>query len=168
MEVRAFSDTPPAPGERPDPPVHLRLADGLLAATQDALRDGSGGRRESLVLWAGRPLDASTALVSHLILPVFVSRRDFLTIPKEDRIKIATYLRMEGLLAFGDLHTHPKRAFLSDPDRDRPFSQRDGFYAIVIPDFGVRAPGEAWRFYEVRTGIWHEVEPERRIDGWPV
>jgi proteasome lid subunit RPN8/RPN11 len=168
MDARVFTDPLPPPGDRPEPPVRLRLADGLLKATQAALRDGSSGIRESTVLWAGRPIDGSTALVSHLLLPIFESRRDFLTIPKDERIKIAAYLRAEGLLAFGDLHTHPRRAFLSDPDRDRPFSQRDGFYAIVIPDFGTRPDGEGWRFYEARAGLWHEVEPARRIDGWPL
>ena len=168
MDVRVFADPLPAAGERPQPPVQLHLAEGLLKATQAALRDASSGTRESTVLWAGRPIDDSTALVSHLLLPIFRSRRDFLTIPKEERIKVAAYLRREGLLAFGDLHTHPSRAFLSDPDRDRPFSQRDGFYAIVIPDFGTRAEGVGWRFYQARAGDWHEVEPARRIDGWPL
>lgn len=168
MRVQAFANGEPAAAGRPDPPVRLRLAPGLLEATQTALRDGSAGVRESTVLWAGRPADDSTATVSHLLMPRFVSRRDFLTIPKEERIKVATYLRAEGLLAFGDLHTHPAQAFLSEPDRDRPFSQRDGFYAIVIPDFGVRSAGAGWRFYEARSGTWHEVEPRSRVDGWAV
>ncbi len=168
MEVRSFTDGLPVRRERPGPPVRLRLADGLLDATQTALRDGSAGRRESTVLWAGRPLDGSTALVSHLLLPAFRSRRDFLTIPMDERIAIAGYLRSERLLAFADLHTHPRRAFLSEPDRARPFSRRDGFYAVVIPDFGTRDAGAGWRFYEACTGDWHEVEPSGRVDAWPV
>ncbi len=168
MEVHSFTDGLPAAGERPGPPIHLRLADGLLEATQTALCDGSAGRRESTVLWAGRPLAGSAALVSHLLLPAFRSRRDLLTIPKDERIAIADYLRTERLLAFADLHTHPRRAFLSEPDRARPFSQRDGFYAVVIPDFATQGAGTGWRFYEARTGEWREVEPRRRVDGWPV
>ncbi len=81
---------------------------------------------------------------------------------------IAEYLRSERLLAFGDLHTHPGRAFLSDADRNRPFSQRDGFLAVVIPDFAAGAPGVGWRFYEVRSGIWDEIAPQESIDGWPL
>lgn len=167
MEARVFG-TPPPPGARPSPPIDFQLGDGLLLATQDALREGSAGRRESTVLWAGRPLGESTAFISHLLLPAFLSRHDFLTIPQEERIRIATYLRTEGLMAFADLHTHPRRAFLSEPDRERPFSQKDGFYAIVIPDFGRRGPAAGWRFYEARSGEWHEIEPAERIDGWPV
>jgi len=120
------------------------------------------------VLWAGRPADSKSAIVSHLILPAFVSSHDFLTIPKEERVAIAEYLRSERLLAFGDLHTHPGRAFLSDADRNRPFSQRDGFLAVVIPDFAAGAPGVGWRFYEVRSGIWDEIAPQESIDGWPL
>jgi hypothetical protein len=166
VEARAFSDGPPDGGKRPAPPVRLHLADGLLAATQAALRDGSGGVRESIVLWAGRPIDGATAQVSHLLLPEFVSGRDFLTIPKEDRVRVAAYLRGESLFAFADLHTHPEEAFLSKPDRRRPFSQRDGFYAVVIPDFGTRPDGEGWRLYEARSGEWDEVDAGDRIDDW--
>jgi proteasome lid subunit RPN8/RPN11 len=168
VEVRVFTDAPSDAGERPAPPVHLRLAEGLLDATQTALRDGGHGVRESTVLWAGRPIDKATALISHLLLPDFVSYSDFLTIPKEERVVVADFLRHEGLLAFADLHTHPRRAFLSEPDRDRPFSQRDGFYAVVIPDFGSRREGDGWRFYEVRSGDWQEVDPRERVDAWPV
>lgn len=168
MRVRVFTDDLPAPRERPNPPVRLRLSDGLLEETQVALRNGSAGRRESTVLWAGRPLDCSTGLVSHLLLPAFSSRRDFLTISKEERVAVATFLRAEGLLAFADLHTHPREAFLSEPDRARPFSRRDGFYAIVIPDFATRAPGLDWRFYEAGGGDWREAQADERVDGWPV
>lgn len=166
MEARAFSNVLPDVGKRPAPPVRLQLADGLLATTQAALRDGSGGVREAIVLWAGRPIDGATALISHLLLPEFVSGRDFLTIPKEERFQVAAYLRGERVLAFADMHTHPEEAFLSKPDRRHPFSERDGFYTVVIPDFGTRPPGEGWRFYEVRSGVWDEVHAGQRIDGW--
>jgi len=168
METRNFAAALPPASARPDPPVRLRLSDGLLDATQAALRDGSGGVVESTVLWAGGALDGSTALVSHLLLPVFHSRRNYLTIPKQERVVLANFLRAEKLLVFADLHTHPHQAFLSEADRARPFSERDGFYAIVIPDFAIGEAAAGWRFYEARSGLWDDVEAAARVDGWPL
>jgi proteasome lid subunit RPN8/RPN11 len=168
MEVQSFAATLPAAASRPQRPVHLRLSAGLLDATQYALRAGSADVRESTALWAGRPENGSTVLISHLLLPIFQSRRNYLTIPKEERVAVANYLRAEGLLAFADLHTHPHKAFLSDADRARPFNERDGFYAVVIPHFAAGPPANGWRFYEARWGDWIEVDPIERVDGWPV
>ena len=167
MEVQTFGvGVLPNPAPRPPAPVRLRPAPGLIAATQTALRAGSDGRREAIVLWAGRTDGASAAVLSHLILPRFTSRRNFLTIPQDERATVAAYLRAQRLLAFADLHTHPRRAFLSDADIAAPFSIRDGFYAVVVPDFATRVPAAGWRFYEVRRRSWAEINPMERIDGW--
>jgi hypothetical protein len=163
MEVRVFTDSIPEPGRRPDAPVDLVLAPGLLAATQDELLARSDGRREALVLWAGRSSPDGRAVISHLLTPAFVSRRDHLTIPPAERHLLADWVRGEQLLIFSDLHTHPTRAFLSSADIAAPFSTRDGFYATVIPNFARGAPGEDWRLYEVLNGRWHEVPPKARI-----
>lgn len=169
MDVQVFSGSrslPPA--QRPQPPVRLDLAQGLLEATQVALRNGSAGVREAIVVWAGRPTSHGGALVSHLLLPRFVSRRDYLTIPQAERVEIANYLRAERLLAFADLHTHPRHAFLSAADIAAPFSVRDGFYAIVVPNFAAGAPGVGWRLYEVRRRRWSEASAHERVNGWTV
>jgi hypothetical protein len=168
MEVQVFGRVMLSARPRPGAPVHLRPAPGMLAASQVALRAASDGRREAIVLWAGRANDNGDAAISHLLLPQFVSRRDFLTIPQDERAQVAAYLRAEGLLAFADLHTHPRRAFLSQADVAAPFSIRDGFYAAVIPNFAVGKPGAGWRVYEVRARSWLEIDPTERIDGWPV
>jgi hypothetical protein len=168
MDVQILNNDMPVAGPRPGAPVHLRPAAGMVAATQAALRIGSDARREAIVLWAGRADRDGAAVISHLLLPRFVSRRDFLTIPQDERVELARYLRAEGLLAFADLHTHPRQAFLSDADIAAPFSVRDGFYAAVIPDFALHAPGRGWRFYEARARTWTEIDPRERIHGWTV
>jgi proteasome lid subunit RPN8/RPN11 len=164
MRVLAFDVELPAPSSRPDAPVRLRLAPGVLAATQQALHVGSAGVREAIVLWAGRSAGEHAAVVSHLILPVFHSRRNFLTIPQAERLEVAAYLRAEELLVFADLHTHPEEAFLSSADEARPFSRKDGFYAVVIPDFAAGHPGAGWRFFQSRSGRWSEVAPTEVLD----
>lgn len=163
MEVRTFAVTLPDPGTRPDPPVDLLLAPGLLAATQEELRRRSDRRREALVLWAGRPTADGRAVLSHLLMPEFASRRDHLMIPPAERHLLADWVRTERLLIFSDLHTHPTRAFLSTADIAAPFSTRDGFYATVIPDFAQGPPMHGWRMYEAFDARWHEVDPEIRI-----
>jgi proteasome lid subunit RPN8/RPN11 len=145
--------------------MHLRP--GLAEATQDALRIGSAGRRESIVIWAGRPLSATSVDVTHLVLPVFESSARHLVIPQPERAILAEYLRDERLLAFADLHTHPEDAFLSEADKARPFSARDGFFAVVVPDFARHPPGQGWRFYTARAGSWSEVPGRKAVDGWP-
>jgi hypothetical protein len=157
MNALVFDVELPPPAPRPDAPVRLRLAPGVLEATQQALRLGSAGVREAIVLWAGRSAGEHVAVISHLILPVFHSRRNFLTIPQPERLELAAYLRAEGLLAFADLHTHPEEAFLSAADEARPFSRKDGFYAVVIPAFAAGHPGVDWRFFQSRSGRWSEV-----------
>lgn len=164
MEVRTFDLPLPDPATRPKPPVSLLLGPGLLAATQEELRERSDRRREALVLWAGRADPDGCALISHLVMPEVVSRRDHLTIPPEERHRLADWVRAERLLIFSDLHTHPGRAFLSTADVSAPFSTRDGFYATVVPDSAQSEPLERWRMYEAVAGRWHEVIPEARID----
>jgi hypothetical protein len=165
MHHHRLLDQLPAPGPRPEAPVQLDLAPGLMAATQSELRTRSDGRREAIVLWAGRPTPDAHAVVSHLLLPSFVSSRARLTIPREERHRLATWLLEQQLLIFSDLHTHPREAFLSAADVAAPFSIRDGFYATVIPDFAVGEPGAGWRAFEATTGHWHEISiPERFRD----
>ena len=163
MEVLSFPIALPGPAPRPSPPVSLLLAPGLLTATQDELRERSDRRREALVLWAGRPGTDRAAVISHLVIPRFISVRDHLTIPREERHLLANWVRAEQLLIFSDLHTHPGRAFLSPADVAAPFSTRDGFYATVIPDFALGEPLEEWRTYEAIDGRWNEVDPRRRF-----
>lgn len=163
MDVRVFHDDLPAPARRPDAPVDLLLSPGLLQATQQELRGRSDARREALVLWAGRATSDGRALISHLLAPETLSRRDFLTIAPAERHALAAWLRAEQLLVFSDLHTHPGAAFLSRADIAAPFSTRDGFYATVVPNFAQGAPMTDWRMYEATGGRWQEVLPETRV-----
>lgn len=136
-----------------------------MAATQSELRVRSDGRREAIVLWAGRPIRDGHALISHLLLPSFLSSRDRLTIPREERHRLAAWLLEQQLVIFSDLHTHPRQAFLSEADVAAPFSTRDGFYATVIPDFAAGPPGAGWRAYQAMAGRWREISiPERFHD----
>ena len=41
----------------------------------------------------------------------------------------------QGLQVVADVHTHPKRAFFSQADRENPAIPQQGHLAIVIPNF---------------------------------
>jgi hypothetical protein len=156
MHSRCFASGLPAPGPRPKPPLTLLLPPGLLEQTQLELRAASAGRREAIVLWAGRPTTDGKALISHLVMPRFVSDIDHLTLPPVVRHELAAWLRTERLLVFADLHDHPAHAFLSEADIAAPFSTKNGFYAVVIPDFAVNGAGVDWRLYDAIDGHWYE------------
>ncbi len=167
MDVFRIAATLPVPAARPAPPLQLSLGPGVLETTQDVLRTESNGSREALTIWAGRPRDATTVLVSHVITPVVEADHDWLTISLPERTAIATYLRGEQLLAVADIHTHPEAAFLSKIDRRRPFSSRNGFYALVIPNFATDPPAAGWRCYVAIDGDWREVPLLDAVNGWP-
>ncbi len=163
MDVRYYGDSAVDPAARPGPPVVLELAPELGAGTQEVLRTASDGRREAICLWAGRATPEGRAVITHLIEPLFESTAFWLTVPPEERLIVAEFLRSERLLMFADVHTHPEEAFLSPLDKARPFSVRDGFYAGVVPDFAVGEFGQGWRLYEALDGQWQGVEMTERV-----
>jgi hypothetical protein len=167
MHVFHIDATLPVPAARPAPPLRLSLGPGVLEATQAVLRTESAGSREALTIWAGRPYDETTILVSHVITPIVEADHDWLTISLPERTAVAEFLRREQLLAVADIHTHPEAAFLSKIDRRRPFSARNGFYALVVPNFATDTPGTRWRCYVALDGDWREVQLHDAVDDWP-
>lgn len=163
MNVAKVAPLPSRARSRPAPPVRLLVCPAALEATQGALRSASAGEREALVLWSGRAVSDDTAVVSHLIAPECVASKDILVVPYSERIEVSRFLREHELLVFADLHTHPGVAFLSLADRARPFSVRPGFYAVVVPDFGIGKPLEGWRMYEAANADWEEVQLGERL-----
>jgi hypothetical protein len=145
--------------------VHLNLPEGGLVQTQEELRALSDGARESLVLWAGRPTGAGAAEITHVLSLECPANDLRLVVPLDERLKALEFVRREELLIFADLHTHPGAAFLSEADRARPFGSKDGFYAIVVPDFATGDAPEGWAMYEARAGDWFPVDVSERITG---
>lgn len=150
---------------RPDPPVNLKLPDRGLARTQDELRTVSDGVRESLVLWAGRPTPDNAAEITHVLSLNCPASELRLVVPLSERIAALEFVRRERILIFADLHTHPAAAFLSETDRARPFGSKDGFYAIVVPEFARGTATDGWAMYEARSGGWYSVDVSERIAG---
>lgn len=167
INVQCFAAELPAPGARPTAPVRLALAERILDYSQQELARLSAGRREALVLWAGRPTVGDGAFISHVITLDTNSGRRWLNVPSQVRAQLALTLRREQLLTFADIHTHPAQAFLSAADQKHPFSSRPGFYAIVVPDFACGPPAAGWRAYQSTGRGWQEVICRDRFTPWP-
>ena len=163
MNSIALTANLPPPGLRPARPITLRLPTGAAERTQEELRIRSASVRESLVVWAGRPSGHGIVTVTHLLGLDCEAARERLVVPFPERIATLEFLRSNQVLAFADLHTHPEEAFLSRADRARPFGMRDGFYAIVVPDFAHASPFVGWAMYEVVARDWQEVSLSERI-----
>ena len=167
MRVEMF-DVPTWSRGRPTSPARLRLSPGIAEATAAALRAAASVTGEGLVLWAGRPDECGSTLVSHLIVPDIEADDDWLRVSTASRLEVLRTLREADLLVVADVHSHPRTAFLSDVDRRHPYSAREGHVAIVVPDFGSGAVGAGWRTYEATGGRWVERELAEVVDGWGV
>ena len=132
-----------------------------------ALREGSARGNEALVFWAGIPIGQS-AYITELLIPMCHSSYNRLVVPQDERSAVLAHIRTRRLLVFADLHTHPGAAYLSEADRVRPFSNRPGFYAVVVPNFATGMPGSGWRAFEAVPGGWTEVMLDARIESVPV
>lgn len=167
MNIIPLTMTSPSAEEatRPRPPVQLQVPPGGLSRTQEELRSLSGGVRESLVLWAGQRASEDAANITHVLSLDCPATELRLVVPMSERLAALEFVRSEGLLIFADLHTHPGAAFLSDADRARPFGSKDGFYAIVVPEFAAGDAPDGWAMYEARSGAWFSVDVSERVAG---
>jgi hypothetical protein len=151
---------------RGSPPASRRLVvtPRLLELTTAWLRESSAGRRESTVLWAGRPNGSALVVVSHLIEPDYNAFALRMNVPVTDRARVLELLRVEDVAVVADLHTHPLEAFLSPIDQAHPYSARIGHIAIVLPRYGLDEGTEGWKAYEYRRTHWQELEVGTLLD----
>ncbi len=142
----------------------LLITPACLASTTAWLRESSEGRRESTVLWAGRPNGSTLVVVSHLIEPGYVADALRMNVPTVHRARVVQRLREEDLAVVADLHTHPFEAFLSPVDRAHPYSARIGHIAIVLPRYALEDGTGGWKAYEYRRTHWLERDLRGLLD----
>ena len=147
-------------GDRP----RLLVSPACLSLTAAWLREASGGRRESTVLWAGRPDGSRSVRISHVIEPSYRAAALRMTVPMMDRAQVVQVLREDDLVVVADLHTHPAEAFLSPVDRANPYSARTGHIAIVLPRYALEDGTDGWMAYEYRGTHWLERDLAELLD----
>jgi hypothetical protein len=139
-----------------------RVPAAVLAETAKALRDLSAGWRESVVLWPGRVVTETEAVVTRLLVPEQSTGPLHFNVPLRERLRILGEVTKESEFVLIQLHTHPKQAFHSAADDALAITKHTGAVSIVIPDFGRLWTGEL-RTTSVNihlgAGRWAELPP---------
>jgi hypothetical protein len=138
----------------------------VLDHTELMLRQHGTVGEEGFGIWAGT-LAGGDAFVSTLVIP-----RCDMASGKHGEVNAATtallFERLDALdlVPIAQIHSHPRAAFLSTVDAQRPLVAAPGFLSLIVPDFGFidLADVARWRAYEFHgRNEWRELdESERR------
>lgn len=140
----------------------------IIDHTELVLRQAGLQGHEGFALWAGS-LAGGDAHVTTLVVPRAATDAWHGQITPETTAAVLTALDDRDLVPVVQLHTHPRRAFLSETDAIRPMAAVPGFISVVIPDLGFvdLADVRLWSAHEhVSRRHWRELdhaERERRF-----
>ena len=138
----------------------------VIDHTELMLRQHGTAGEEGFGLWAGT-LAGGDAFVSTLVIPdVDTVGRFHGVISDETTAAVLGELDYLDLVPVIEIHSHPREAFLSPIDAERPMVAVKGFLSVVVPSFGFidLADVGLWRVYEFHgRDNWLELnEGERR------
>lgn len=138
----------------------------VIDHTELMLRQYGASGEEGFGLWAGS-LAGGDAYVSTLVIPrIDVVGRFHGVISDETTAAVFDELDHLDLVPVVEIHSHPREAFLSPTDAERPMVAVSGFLSVVVPSFGFAdlADVRLWRVYEFHgRDNWVELdEAERR------
>jgi hypothetical protein len=138
----------------------------VIDHTELMLRQHGAAGEEGFGLWAGT-LVGGDAFVSTLVIPgVDTVGRFHGVISDETTAAVLDELDYLDLVPIVEIHSHPREAFLSPIDAERPMVAVKGFLSVVVPSFGFidLADIAVWRVYEFHgRDSWVELdEGERR------
>lgn len=110
----------------------------VISETVDFLSKVGMKGYEGRVYWIGNA-DNSDVHISRIAIPEQIARKTFLgvnvTIPQSSNIKISRELK-PGEYIVVKVHSHPRRAYNSDVDKDNPFLRHEGSISIIVPNYG--------------------------------
>jgi hypothetical protein len=132
----------------------------LIDHTELVLRQAGAQGHEGFAVWAGT-LAGGDAHVGTLIVPRATTDAWHGEIAPETTAQVLTALDERDLVPVLQLHTHPRRAFLSETDAIRPLVAVPGFISVVIPDFGFidLADVRLWSAHQyLSRGQWRELD----------
>jgi hypothetical protein len=141
----------------------------VIDHTELMLRQHGAAGDEGFGLWAGT-LAGGDAFVSTLVIPrVDTVGRFHGMISEETTAAVLNELDHLDLVPLVEIHSHPRDAFLSPIDAERPMVAVKGFLSVVVPSFGFvdLADVSLWRVYEFHgRDNWTELnegERQRRL-----
>lgn len=112
-----------------------RIPAGLVMQSVDALREGSAGRRETVILWQGRIVSETTAEITRMLVPRQIAGPLHFNIPLDERLRLVDEVATQGEFILIQLHTHPREAFHSPVDDRLAITKHTGAISIVVADF---------------------------------
>lgn len=136
----------------------------IIDHTELALRQAGVHGDEGFAVWAGT-LSSGDAHVATLVVPRATGGSTHGEISAETTANVLDALDERDLVPICQLHTHPRRAFLSDEDAIRPVVAVSGFISVVIPDFGFvdLADVTLWSAHGYTgSGQWRELDADER------
>jgi hypothetical protein len=137
----------------------------VLDHTELMLRQHGAAGEEGFGVWAGT-LAAGDAFVSTLVVPGVATAGGYHgEVSPETAATVFEQLDTLDLVPIAQIHSHPREAFLSHIDAQRPFVGVQGFLSMIVPSFGFidLADVTLWRVYEFeRRGQWRELDQAER------
>jgi proteasome lid subunit RPN8/RPN11 len=145
----------------------LHLPSLVIDQTEAMLRRHGLGGEEGIGIWAGT-LAGGDGFVSTLVLPSVTGHgRHHGEISEETMASAIAALDRADLVAIAQVHSHPRGAYLSEVDAERPALAVPGFISIVVPEFGFVdvADVSRWAAYEfLGGGDWQELNAGERAE----
>ncbi len=136
----------------------------IVDHTELTLRQAGVQGHEGFALWAGT-LAGGDACVATLVVPRATADAWHGQITPETTAAVLTALDERDLVPVVQLHSHPRRAFLSETDAIRPLVAVPGFISVVIPDFGFVELADVWLWSAheyVSHSQWRELDRRER------
>lgn len=154
-------------GRRDAPLAYHRLFVPSLVIdhTEAMLRRYGNCDEEGIGLWAGSQAGGD-GFVSTLIMPGVSSLGRFHgELSAATMAAVISRLDELDLVLLAQIHSHPRSAFLSDTDAERPAIAVPGFLSLVVPNFGFVDVADVgtWAAYEyLGARRWHELSAAER------
>jgi hypothetical protein len=147
--------------------ARYRVPAGILESSVRALREGSSGRREWVILWQGKILDEVTAEITKIHVPRQDTGPLHFNVSIDERLHLLDAVTADGELILAQLHTHPREAFHSEVDDRLAIAKHTGAVSIVVANFGTRWTGD-FRETSVNrhlgAGRWRELKPHEVVE----
>jgi hypothetical protein len=105
--------------------------DGLL----EALAPANHRRHEGVALLLGK-IHEGIGVAAHAVRPNAVTTGGSFSIPGREMARVVGVCTRLGLDIIGQVHTHPLEAFHSEGDEEGANIRYDGYFSLVIPEYG--------------------------------
>lgn len=136
----------------------------IIDHTELVLRQAGIHGDEGFAVWAGALADGN-AHVMTLVIPRASGGPTHGEISADTTANVLNALDERDLVPIMQLHSHPRRAFLSEEDAIRPLVAVPGFISVVIPSFGFvdLADVDLWSAHQYGgPDRWRELDAAER------